>query len=341
MEIKIGEVSIGHNHPVCVIAEVGNNHMGDMNIAKDMIREAKIAGADIVKFQHHIPDEEISPEEPLYSWLKRTSFTIGQQQELKNYCKIEGIQYLCTPFSYGAAKELNDIDVDAFKIGSGEISDIHLIKQIAEFGKPMIISTGMCTFDKIDEIYNYFIDHNYNKNTLSESPLILLNCISEYPANYKDMNLKVISTMIQRYHSIIGHSDHTKDLVTCYVAVTLGAKLIEKHVTLDKKTQEGPDRDVSIDFLELKELVDNIRKIKLSLGKDKKLHKLEFPIKKWASRSLAVTKDLNKGDIITEEILSSKKPGSGIPAYMRNTIIGKKIKEDISAGSILSWEKVD
>ena len=167
-----------------------------------------------------------------------------------------------------------ELDVPGFKIGSGEMTDIPSLLKIAELNKPMILSTGMSTLDEIDATYNALIDNCHS--------LSLLNCVSEYPPVYEDINLNVIEVMQDRYSkATIGHSDHTPDLYTCFGAVALGAKIIEKHVILDKKTP-GPDQSVSIDFMDLKNLVDGIRKIELSLGSNKSVHSKEKQIREWA-----------------------------------------------------------
>src|SRR6185369_5970132 len=235
MSFRIGEKRVGYDQPVYIIAEGCDNHLGNLDTAKEMSLRAKLADADAIKFQHHLPDEEMLPDIPmsdnfnipLYEFLKKYSLTLDQHIELKSYCASIGIQYLCTPFSWKAAQELDQIGVEAFKIGSGEMTDIPSLKKIASLGKPMIVSTGMSTYEEIDRTYEVL--------AATGVPLALMNCVSEYPPKYEDINLKVIGKMIDRYpKAIIGHSDHTPDLFTCYAAVALGAKIIEKHVILDK-----------------------------------------------------------------------------------------------------------
>ena len=183
------------------------------------------------------------------------------------YAQEIGITYLCTPFSLKAVEELDSIGLSAYKIGSGEMTDIPTLVRIADFGKPMIVSTGMATFDEIDRTYRALAS--------KDTPLALMNCVSEYPPVYEDINLGVIGKMAQRYtNAVIGHSDHTPDLYTCFAAVSMGAKIIEKHVILDKR-QPGPDQSVSIDFRDLSQLVDGIRKIEAGLGSDKCVHERE------------------------------------------------------------------
>ena len=337
-KIQIGKRSIGDNYPVYIIAEGCDNHLGSLETAKEMVLQAKLSMADAIKFQHHLPDEEMLPDIPmsdnfdipLYEFLKKYALTLKQHVELKSYCESIGIQYLCTPFSWKAAQELNEIGVDAFKIGSGEMTDVPTLKRIAGFGKPMIVSTGMSTFEEIDRTYNVLVESNV--------PLVLMNCVSEYPPAYEDINLKVINKMIDRYpRAIIGHSDHTPDLYTCFAAVTIGAKVIEKHVILDKR-QPGPDQSVSIDFADLYRLVEGVRKIESALGNEKKVHQKEKEIREWAFRSLVSTKSINVGAVITDDMIWSKRPGTGIPSHMRNKVIGLKAKKDIPANKLLSWD---
>lgn len=338
-EIIVNGKKIGDNQPVYVIAEGCDNHMGDLDTAKEMALQAKLAGADCIKFQHHLPDEEMLPDVPmssnfdipLYEFLKLHALKLEQHVELKEYCDQIGITYLCTPFSYKAAWELNDAGIAyAFKIGSGEMTDIPSLLKIAEFGKPMIISSGMCTLEELDRTYQAL------KST--GVPLAFTNCLSEYPPVYEDINLGVLQKMRERYPEVvIGHSDHTPDLFTCYAAVALGASIIEKHVILNKLTP-GPDQTVSIDFGELHELVDGVHKIEKALGSEKKVRPKEEPIRQWAFRSIVSIKDIRKDEVITEDMIWSKRPGTGIPSYKMEEVLGKKAKRDIQCNSLLSYD---
>ena len=172
-------------------------------------------------------------------------------------------------------------------------------------------------------------------------PLILMNCVSEYPPCYEDINLGVIRIMKERYpEAVVGHSDHTPDVYTCLAAVALGARVIEKHVILDKN-QPGPDQSVSIDFLELKDLIKGVRKIEKALGSCKKVHKKEEEIRIWAFRSLVTVKNIPADQIITKDMIWSKRPGTGIPARFINKVIGRKAKKDIPINTLLSWEDLE
>jgi N-acetylneuraminate synthase len=341
MKIKIGKKFIGDACPTFIIAEGCDNHMGSLEVAKEMAKQAFIAGCDAIKFQHHLPYEEMLPnvpmsdnfDIPLYDFLVKNALKIEQHEELKNYCEQLGIMYLCTPFSWKAAQEINELGVEAFKIGSGEMTDIPTLERISIFGKPMIVSTGMCTFEEIDRTYNALIKINI--------PLALTNCISEYPPVYEDINLGVITKMIERYpKAVIGHSDHTPDLYTSFAAVVMGAKIIEKHVIISKQTH-GPDQSVSIDFFDLHNLIDGIRKIEKSLGNEKKIHKKEEKIREWAFRSIVSLREIEKGEIIDGDMIWSKRPGTGIPSYRRNEVLGKKVKNNIQRNTLIKWEDIE
>ncbi len=329
---------IGPGHPIYMIAEGCDNHMGSMKAAKEMCLRAKLAGADCIKFQHHLPDEEMLRDVPisanfdipLYDFLKLHALTLDQHAELMEYCKEIGIQYLCTPFSLKAAYELNTLGVDAFKIGSGEMTDIPTLVKIAVLGKPMIVSTGMATLDEVERTYNALV--------ATEVSFAFTNCLSEYPPIYEDMNLRVIGTMRERFpKAIIGHSDHTPDLYTCFAAAALGASILEKHLILSKQT-EGPDQSVSIDFDDLYHLVDGVRKIELAMGGEKVVHKAEAPIREWAFRSIVSLRPIRAGEVVMQEMIWSKRPGTGIPSHRMGEVIGKTAARDIPENVLLKWE---
>ncbi|MDB0049843.1 N-acetylneuraminate synthase family protein [Pseudomonadales bacterium] len=335
---KIGKKLVGDDQPVFIIAEGGDAHLGCMVRAKEMVRLAKLAGADAIKFQHHLPYEEMLQEsptsdnmtEPLYDFLVKNALSLDQHIELKGYCDEVQIQYMCTPFSYKAAEELNRENLlDVIKIGSGEMTDIPSLLKMAKFGKPMIVSTGMCTFDEIEDTYSSLID--------AGAQLALTNCVSEYPPVYEDINLHVINRMQEKFGSaVIGHSDHTPSLYTCFGAVMLGAKIVEKHVIINKLTP-GPDQAVSIDFNELRQLVDGIRILEAASGDIKEIHERESDIRAWAFRSIVSCCTITKGTTITEDMIWSKRPGTGIPAKLMGEIIGRVAAKDISENVLLDW----
>lgn len=336
--IAIGGRRIGAGEPVFVIAEAADAHLGSLETAKEMALQAKLAGADAVKFQHHLPDEEMlrdvpmsdNFEEPLYDFLVRHALTLDQHAELMRWCAEIGIPYMCTPFSYAAARELDSIGIDSFKIGSGELTDIPSLVKIAELGKPMLVSTGMATLDEIDETVAAL--------RAVGVPLALMNCVSEYPPVYEDMNLRTIRVLQERYPDLpVGHSDHTPDLYTSFAAVTLGAHAIEKHIILDKR-QPGPDQSVSIDMPELHALVGGIRKIEAALGSEKAVHAREAEIRAWAHRSVVTTQAIPAGTTIAEGMVWTKRPGTGIPSKRLPEVIGRVAARDVAANVLLSWD---
>lgn len=339
--IEWDKVRIAEDGLVVVIAEACDNHLGSMDRARAMVRAAKEAGADVIKFQHHLPDEEMLPnapmsnnfDEPLYEFLKKYALPIKGHVELKKYCESQGIAYLCTPFSWPAAIELAEIGLEVFKIGSGEMRDVYYLENLVKMGRPLIISTGMSRLEEIDKTWGLLEKSNL--------PFCLMNCLSEYPPRYEDLNLNVIEIMHDRYpKAIIGHSDHTPTLYTSFAAVTLGAKVIEKHVTLDKKLP-GPDRDVSVDFSEFAELVRGIRIIEKSMGMFKQVNENEKPIRKWAYRSVVAKVAIPAGQTLTKEMLCTKRPGTGILSEHIHEIVGSKACRNIAENEMISWDDVE
>lgn len=321
-----------------IIAEACDNHFGSLSNALKMVDLAKKSGADIIKFQHHLPDEEMLRKVPksknfkisLYDFLKKYALKIEDHYKIKNYCKKKKIKYLCTPFSFKAALEINKLGVDTFKVGSGEFLDIFFIEKLIKLKKNLIFSTGMCSESEVNFMYKKILKLK-NKN----QSIAFMNCTSEYPPNNDDLNLSYITRMIKKYPKfLIGHSDHTNDIYTSIAAVSLGARIIEKHVYLDG-LNHGPDRDVSISFSKLKDLVSIIRKLEPSLGSDKKLHKKEKIIRAWAHRSIVSTSYLPKNKIIKIDDITTKRPGIGIPSMMYKKVIGKKLKKNIQKNTLL------
>lgn len=331
---------VGGDAPCFIIAEGCDNHLGHMDVAKEMILQAKLAGADAIKFQHHLPDEEMLREGvpmsanfnmPLYEFLQKYALTLDQHAELMEVCRKTGIIYMCTPFSRKAAEEMHGLGLAAFKIGSGELTDIPTLKRIAKFGKPMILSTGMAEWPEIDETIETLRSIN--------PQLALMNCVSEYPAKHSDVNLGVIGKLRERYQLTIGHSDHTPDIYTSVAAVALGAKLIEKHFILDRR-QPGPDQSVSIEPYELYELVKAIRRVEVALGSEKKVHALERPIRSWAHRSVVSLCPIPQGTTIEESMVWTKRPGTGIPAKHLDQVVARVAAQDIPANHLIRWEEL-
>ena len=320
-----------------VIAEGCDNHFGKLANAKRIAKKAKLAKADVVKFQHHLPDEEMLKKVPkssnfdltLYDFLKKYSLKIEDHSKLLKYCKSINIDYLCTPFSYKAAEQLNDIGVKWFKMGSGEFLDTPFIEKLIKFNKPIIFSTGMSTVKEINFIYNFLKRKKFKK-------FAFMNCTSEYPPLLKDINLGFINKMIKQYPiATIGHSDHTNDIYTSIGAAVHGAKIIEKHVYLEG-LNNGPDRHVSINFRQMTDLVKAIRDIELASGTQKKINFKEKIIRKWAHRSVVSIKNIKKGNKFDYSNIWSKRPGTGIPSYKIKNIIGRLAKRDIKKDVLIN-----
>jgi sialic acid synthase SpsE len=338
--IEIEGRPVGPNAPCFIIAEACDNHLGNLETAKEMVRQAKACGADSIKFQHHIPDEEMLREGvpmsanfnmPLFEFLQRYALKLEQHYDLFKYCRNLGIIYLCTPFSRKAAQEINEMGVGAFKIGSGELTDLPTLKVIASFGKPMILSTGMAEWGEIEETVDTLRPIN--------DQLMIMNCTSEYPAKHSDINLGVIRQLQERCHVIAGHSDHTPDIYTCIAAIAMGAKLLEKHFILDRR-QPGPDQSVSIEPYELYQLVQGVRRVEEALGDKKEVHELEKPIRTWAHRSVVSLRPIPKGTRISEEMVWTKRPGTGIPAKQLDQVIGRVVQVDMPANHLIAWEEL-
>lgn len=320
---------------VFIIAEACDNHMGSLEIAKSLVDAAVYAGADAVKFQHHLPHEEMLEDvpksknfdEPLFDFLLKNSLNINDHVKLKKYCDQKKILYLCTPFSYMASKEISSL-VPFFKIGSGEFQDYWFIDRLSKLKKPILFSSGMCSESELFENVDYFKSINID--------FAILNCLSEYPPIYEDMNLGFIKTLTERLDgTVIGHSDHSNEIFTSIIACSFGAKIIEKHLTLSKFIK-GPDSDVSIDPDQFKQLVNNLREINKTLGYRKKINRKEKIIRSWAYRSVVTTRDLKKNTKLSHLDIKTKRPGIGINSKSYKLIINKKLKKNVKANKLLA-----
>ena len=325
------------NYNVCIIAEACENHLGDMDTAKRMIDLAKIAGCNIVKFQHHRPEFEMKRglkmssnfNEDLYDFLLRCSLSIDQHKELYDYCNQAGIQYLCTPFCKEAAEDLVEAGLgDMFKIGSGEMNDFPLLKYLSDNKKKMLISTGMSSLDEIDETVVFLKSVGANFS--------LFHCVSEYPPSNSDIALDTISLLIKKYPDIdIGFSCHTPSIYTSLAAVTLGARFVEKHFILDK-TQSCPDQTVSIDFEDLCSLVQGIRCLQEARGTRNTIYSKELEIRNWARHIVVAKTDIDPGDVITENNITTMRAGNGISSKYFYKLIGKTVSKYFKSGEALS-----
>jgi sialic acid synthase SpsE len=339
---KIKNRIIGQNQPVFVIAEAGINHNGSFSIAKKLINMAKNAGADCIKFQTHITGDEminskILPgkisKKPLWDIIKSCELTEDEELKLSNYAKEKKIIFLSTPFSIPAVDRLEKIKIPAYKIGSGELTNLPFLKHICKTKKPVILSTGMSNMDEIKFSVNLF-----KKNKI---PLAILQTTSEYPCKYEDIKLGVIDEFINKFKVPIGISDHSIGIYTALGAVAKGASIVEKHITLDKK-MSGPDQRLSLEPMELLELVKGCKAVKLAMGKSKQILKDELPVLKFARESVVALENISKGDIFSEINLTTKRPNTGqIPAKEFYKIIGRKSKNNILRNSQLKYSDIN
>jgi sialic acid synthase SpsE len=339
--IKISRYQIDETHPVFVIAEAGINHNGSLTIAKKMVDVAKKSGVDCIKFQTHITEEEmiktnIKPgnisKKTLWSIIKNCELTEEEETKIQNYCKQKKILFLSTPFSIKSVDRLEKLKIPAYKIGSGELTNIPFLKYIAKTKKPVILSTGMSEMKEIKFAVNLF--KNY------KVPLAILQTTSAYPSDYSDINLGVIEQYYKIFKVPIGISDHSIGIYTALGAVAKGACIVEKHFTLDKN-MSGPDQKISLEPKKLVELVQGCKAVKLALGTTKTILKKELPVLKFARESVVSKMEIKKYEIFSEKNLTTKRPNTGkIPAKDFYKIIGKKAKKNIPILKQISFSDV-
>ena len=332
--ISIAGRKVGASHPPFVIAEIGINHGGSMEKAKRMIRDAAKAGTECVKFQAHVIEDEMVPvakriipghaKESIWDIMQKCAFREKDDRELKRYTEKLGMIYLSTPFSRAGADRLRRMGAKAYKIGSGECNNYPLVEHIAKFGKPIIVSTGMNDIASVRKTVAILRKHKV--------PYALLNCTSMYPAPYDKVRLGALSDLAQAFpDAVIGQSDHSLGNYTSFGAVALGASIIEKHFTSDKKWA-GPDVAISIDPAELTGLVAGTRAVWQALGGKKTILKEEQDIINFAYACVVSIAPVRKGERFTKKNLWVKRPGTGqIKAVEYDAIIGKRAARDIPA----------
>ena len=333
----------GHdiNKKIFIVAEIGNNHEGNFNLAKQMIRLAAESGADAVKFQTIIPEFLVSniDKERLLR-LRSFQFSFDQFVDLKAYALKVGVTFFSTPFDIESAKFLNQIQA-IFKIASGDNNFFPMIDLVASFGKPIIVSTGLANLDLVDKLNERIL--NIWKSKKIKSDLAFLHCVSSYPVPYEHANIGFIKYLSKRYpNSTIGYSDHTIGTEASECAVSMGARIVEKHFTIDKNYSDFRDHQLSADPEELKNLVKKIRFIEKLIGKgltDKE--KFEESMKKPMRRSIAAKTNLKAGTQLAIENITWVRPGNGIPPGNEKLVIGKKLKKSFEKGQIIKPEDIE
>lgn len=341
--IKIKDTSIGNEHPCFIIAEAGVNHNGSLNIAKKLVDAAKEVGADAVKFQTFKTDSIVTKSAPKaeyqekfsnassqYDMIKKLELSRDEFTELSDYAKEKGIIFLSSPFDEESVDLLDEIGVPAFKLGSGEITNLPLIEYIINKGKPLILSTGMASLCEIEEAITIIKDKPID--------LILMYCVTNYPASVDEVDLNVMKTLQNTFKFPVGFSDHTMGIELAIASVALGAGVIEKHFTLDRNL-EGPDHKASLEPREFKIMVDSIRNVEKGMGNGiKKLTPDELSIKKMARKSIMAGRDIEKGEILKKDMLTIKRPETGIyPKYI-DLIIGRKVNKPVMKDEPIKWD---
>ena len=314
---------------VTIIAEAGVNYNGDIGLAKKMVRAAREAGADIVKFQTGTPSEDISiyakkaeyqkvttgADESQLEMAKKLMLPDAVYPELVECCKEEGIEFLSTPFDISAVDLLVSVGQRRWKIPSGEITSLPLLIYIAKRKEPVILSTGMATLDEIETAVNVLREYGTEDITV-------LQCNSDYPTSYEDANIRAMLTLRDRFGVKVGYSDHTNGILVPIAATALGASVIEKHFTLDKN-MPGPDQKASMNPEELKAFVQAVRDTEKALGTGEKVPSAsELKNKDIVRKSIVAKRPIKKGETLTEENLTWKRPGTGISAMRWFEVLG-------------------
>lgn len=346
-KIKIGNHLIADELPAYIIAEMSGNHNMDFERAKNIIAAAAEAGADAIKIQTYTPDTiTIDCDDDIFKaqskiWegmtlykLYQTAYTPWEwQAELRDYALELGLDFFSSPFDHTAVDFLEKLDVPAYKVASFEINDIPLIRRIAETGKPIIISTGIAYLEDIDLAMRTCREAGNND-------VILLKCVSAYPAPFDEMNLKVIPNMAQTFECITGLSDHSLGTETAIASVALGGKVIEKHLTL-KRSDGGPDAAFSMEPKEFKHMVDQIRNVEKALGRvTYELNEKQIENRDGA-RSLFVVKDIRKGERFTAENVKSIRPNAGMHTKYYDKVLGQTANCDLTKGTPMDWKYIE
>lgn len=333
------------NH-VLIIAEAGVNHNGSIEIAKQLVDKAAEAGVDVIKFQTFKAEKLVSKaakqaeyqkknigseaDDSQYSMLKKLELSELDHQSLIEYCQQKGIIFFSTAFDLESIDYLHSLKIGLWKIPSGEITNYPYIKKIAQYGEPVILSTGMCELDDVSAAMNVLLN-----NGVKHEQITILHCNTEYPTPYEDVNLKAMLELQDQYKVKVGYSDHTRGIEVPIAAVALGATVIEKHFTLDRN-MPGPDHKASLEPGELKAMVGAIRHIELALGDG---HKIVSPSEQKniaiARKSIVAACPIKKGDVLTEQNLTVKRPGTGVSPMRWEEVLGTKAIKDFEEEDLI------
>jgi N,N'-diacetyllegionaminate synthase len=332
--------------PIKIIAEIAQAHDGSLGILHSYIDALSTTGVDAIKFQTHIAEAESSEFEQFrvnfsyadktrFDYWKRMEFTLEQWKQIKQHCNEKGLEFMSSPFSNKAVDYLEEIGVNQYKVGSGEISNLLLLNRLSETGKPVILSSGLSDWKELDLAVNFL----QSKNT----KVSVLQCTTQYPTTPENWGLNVISELKARYNLQTGYSDHSGTSTACLAAASLGAEVLEFHVTFDKR-MFGPDASSSLTIDEVKQLVIGVRQIETALSNPitKDIDENKRILKTMFGKSLVINRDLKSGDIIKLEYLEGKKPGDkGISAADFQEILGKKVTKDKGQWDFINKEDIE
>ncbi|MBZ0167291.1 MAG: N-acetylneuraminate synthase family protein [Candidatus Omnitrophica bacterium] len=327
--MQIGKFNLDQD--ILVIAEIGNNHEGDFDRAGQMIHAAAQAGAGAVKFQTIVPEKLVAvSEEKRIQQLERFRFSYDQYAQLARIAEEQGVMFLSTPFDLESVRALTPM-VPAFKIASSDNDFYPLLEAVAATGKPLIFSTGLADLEQISKTES-FIDGVWRKNKINQE-MAILHCVTSYPTKPEDANLRAIQTLREEFGGTVGYSDHTMGIQAALTAVALGARIIEKHFTLDKNLSDFRDHQLSADPEDLKQLVQLVKEVQITLG-DGSLNprQSEMDIVHQVRRSIVAGRDLDAGQQLTPEDISWVRPGGGLAPGSEGQILGKKLTKAVGKG---------
>jgi N-acetylneuraminate synthase len=343
--IKVGERLVGDEQPTYIVAEIGSNFDGDLEQAQKMVDLAKDAGADAVKFQSFLADKIVSRfgfkdlqmsfqakwKKPVYEVYKEAEFPREWHIDIAEHCQKRGIEFLSTPYDEEAVDLLNELEAPCFKIGSGDINYLPLVKYTAAKGKPIILGTGASTLGEVEKAVDAI-------RSVGNEDIILLHCVSNYPSPIEQANVRAMVTMREAFQVNVGLSDHSPGFLAPLAAVALGACIVEKHFTSDK-TRKGPDHSFAMNIAEFAEMVENIRLVEKALGS---------PIKRPVSsevetiiiqrRCIYAKENIPRGAIVRKNMLEILRPDKGLKPENMDLVIGMRARKNIQKGDALTWD---
>ncbi len=333
--MQIADRTLGPGHPALIIAEIGNNHDGSVRQAERLIEASAEAGADAVKFQTHIAEAEMLPstptpphfDEPRFTFTQRMELGADDHRRLKAFAEARGLLFFSSPFSVEAVALLEQVGVPAYKIASGEVTNPPLLEAVAATGRPVLLSSGMSSLADVERALAVLRGGG--------SEVLVLQCTSTYPCPPEQVNLRAMAAMAERFGPLVGLSDHTPDVYTSVAAVALGAVAVEKHFTLSQRLY-GPDHHASLEPEDLRRLVDGVRQVEAALGSpEKERDPAHDPVRATFDKSVVTAGDIPAGTLIAGSMLTTKRPGTGIPALRIGEVVGRRAARDLDANHLL------